>query len=71
MLFRSTKTCNLRQQVPLVSFEDAVFHCLPPDRGLYIPDEGVDLRQFFLQMDENTSFKELVAAVTNFDGRKF
>jgi len=37
--------------------------CLPPDGGLYVPDQVMDIRQFFLHMDESTGFKELVAAV--------
>lgn len=59
MQFRSTKTTDT-----LVSFKDAVLHCLPPDGGLYVPDKVMDIRQFFLCMDEKTSFKELVTAVT-------
>lgn len=41
--------------------------CLPEDGGLYVPDQSsyltADFRQFFLHMDEKTSFSELVAAV--------
>jgi threonine synthase len=58
MQFRST-----RSKYPLVSYKDAVLNCLPDDTGLYVPDQAVDLRQFFLHMNENTSFNELVAAV--------
>ncbi|MCL2442584.1 MAG: threonine synthase [Treponema sp.] len=58
MLFRSTKS-----KYPLVSFKDAVLNCLPGDGGLYVPDQAMDFRQFFLHMDEKTSFNELVAAV--------
>jgi len=46
-----------------VSFKDAVLSCLPPDGGLYIPGSAVDLRQFFLYMDESTTYPELVATV--------
>ena len=45
-----------------VSFKDAVLRCLPPDGGLYVPSKVMDLRQFFLYMDEGTSYPELVAA---------
>jgi len=58
MQFRSTKS-----KFPLVSYRYAALHCLPDDGGLYIPDQAADIRQFFLHMDESTSFSELVAAV--------
>ena len=58
MQFRSTKS-----KFPLVSYKDAVLNCLPNDGGLYVPDQAADFRQFFLHMDEKTSFNELVAAV--------
>jgi len=61
MLFRSTKSKETSQE--LVSFRDAVLGCLPPGGGLYVPDKVMDIRQFFLYMDEQTSFPELVAAV--------
>jgi len=67
MQFRSTNSSLSGQpdiREPLVSFKDAVLHCLPPDGGLYVPDRAMDIRQLFLYMDENTSFSELVAAVT-------
>jgi threonine synthase len=57
MQFRSTKS-----RFPLVSYKDAVLNCLPTDGGLYVPDKPADIRQFFLHMDEKTSFNELVAA---------
>jgi threonine synthase len=65
MQFHSTKSA-----LPLVSFRDAVLHCLPPDGGLYVPDMEVDLRQLIINMDEKTGFNELVAAVapTLFEG---
>ena len=40
-----------------------MLHCLPPDGGLYVPDQAMDLRQFFLYMDEKISYPELVATV--------
>jgi len=58
MHFRSTKSLE-----PEVSFKDAVLRCLPNDGGLYVPSKVIDLRQFFLYMDEGTSYPELVATV--------
>ena len=58
MQFRSTKSKD-----SLVSFKDAVLNCLPPDGGLYVPEHAMDLRQFFLYMDEKISYHELVATV--------
>ncbi|MDR2966101.1 MAG: threonine synthase [Treponema sp.] len=58
MKFRSTKGIS-----PLISYKDAVLNCLPDDSGLYVPDHVPDFRQYFLHMDENTSFNDLVASV--------
>jgi threonine synthase len=58
MQFRSTQSGE-----PLVSFKDAVLHCLPPQGGLYVPARVMDIRQFFLYMDSGTAYPELVAAV--------
>lgn len=57
MLFKSTRSDAV------VSFKDAVLRCLPPDGGLYVPAASVDLRPFFLYMDEGTTYPELVATV--------
>ena len=46
-----------------VSYMDAILRCLPSDGGLYVPSNVPDLRQFFLHMDEKTSYPELVAAL--------
>jgi threonine synthase len=43
---------------------DAVLNCLPDDGGLYVPNQEVDLKPLFLDMDEKTSFRELTATVT-------
>jgi len=59
MLFRSTNSHE-----PQVSFKDVLLRCLPPDGGLYVPSKDMDLRQFFLYMDEKATFPELVAAVS-------
>jgi threonine synthase len=59
MQFRSTKSYENQ-----VSFKHAILRCLPPGGGLYIPSTVVDLRQFFLYMDADTTFAEFVAALT-------
>jgi threonine synthase len=58
MQFKSTRS----DKVP-VSFKDAVLHCLPKNGGLYVPFSMPDMRQFFLHMDADTSYSELVSAV--------
>jgi threonine synthase len=58
MQFRSTKTLE-----PQVSFKEAVLRCLPEEGGLYVPSSVPDMRQFFLYMDEKTTYPELVATV--------
>ncbi|GHV37582.1 threonine synthase [Spirochaetia bacterium] len=58
MQFRSTQSHDHQ-----VSFKDAVLHCLPPEGGLYVPAQTVDMRQFFLYMDSDTTYPELVATV--------
>jgi threonine synthase len=58
MQFRSTIS-----SAPLVSFKDAILHTLPQEGGLYVPASVMDMRQFFLYMDADTSFPELVTTV--------
>jgi threonine synthase len=58
MQFRSTQSDD-----SLVSFKDAVLQCLPFGGGLYVPASATDMRQFFLYMDINTSYPELVTTV--------
>lgn len=58
MEFSSTRSKDVK-----VSFRDAVLRCLPPDGGLFVPASMVDLRPFFLYMDSETSYPELVATV--------
>ncbi|MDR2479281.1 MAG: threonine synthase [Treponema sp.] len=55
--------CSTKSSGPLVSFKDAVLRCLPPDGGLYVPAQMMDIRQFFLLMDEKISYPELVTTV--------
>ncbi|MCL2044269.1 MAG: threonine synthase [Treponema sp.] len=63
MRFRSTNAPELMSSDTTVSFKDAVLSCLPNDGGLYVPDKVKDIRQFFLYMDEQTSFSDLVSTV--------
>jgi threonine synthase len=58
MQFRSTKS----YEAP-VSFKEAVLRCLPLDGGLYVPASVMDMRQYFLYMDTETTYPELVATV--------
>ncbi|MDR1970872.1 MAG: threonine synthase [Treponema sp.] len=58
MQFRST-----RSHTPQVSFKDAVLRCLPSEGGLYVPTAIMDLRQFFMYMDDEISYPELVTAI--------
>ncbi|MDR2632202.1 MAG: threonine synthase [Treponema sp.] len=58
MQFKSTQSNKV-----VVSFKDAILRCLPQEGGLYVPASVVDLRQFFLYMDADTSYPELVATV--------
>jgi threonine synthase len=58
MQFKSTRSQDL------LSFKDAVLRCLPSDGGLYVPAAVTDMRQFFLYMDGETAFHDLVATVT-------
>jgi threonine synthase len=58
MQFKSTQSDD-----SVVSFKDAVLRCLPYGGGLYVPASVTDMRQFFLYMDVNTSYPELVATV--------
>jgi threonine synthase len=62
MKFQSTNSSGLSR--PLASFKEAILNCLPLDGGLYVPDKVMDIRQFFLYMDEHTSFSDLAAAIT-------
>lgn len=54
---------STRSDMHSATFKEAVLNCLPRDGGLYVPSSIVDLRQFFLYMDESTSYPELVETV--------
>ncbi|MDR1986017.1 MAG: threonine synthase [Treponema sp.] len=58
MQFKSTQSNKV-----VVSFKDAILRCLPQEGGLYVPASVMDLRQFFLYMDTDTAYPELVATV--------
>jgi threonine synthase len=65
MQFKSTLPCSSSGlAVPLVPFRDAVLQCLPPEGGLYVPSSVMDMRQFFLYMDADTTYTELVETLT-------
>ncbi|MDR2794074.1 MAG: threonine synthase [Treponema sp.] len=59
MLFRSTQSNTTR-----VSYKEAILNGLPPEGGLYVLDSVMDMRQFFLYMDSETTFQELVSAIS-------
>jgi threonine synthase len=59
MQFRST-----RSTAKEVSFKDAILDCLPLDGGLYVPSSVLDMRQYILYMDaETTTYPELVRSL--------
>ena len=60
MIFYSTKTKNLK-----ASLETAVFQSLPPDNGLYMPENIPQLSTDFLNTIENRSFKEIATEVAH------
>jgi threonine synthase len=60
MLFKSTKQPD---KTP-VSYKEAILNGLPPEGGLYVPASTMDMRQFFLLMDKETTFAELVSAIS-------
>jgi threonine synthase len=59
MLFKSTQSGAIR-----VSYKEAILNGLPPEGGLYVLDSVMDMRQFFLYMDSETTFSELVSAIS-------
>ncbi|MDR1031342.1 MAG: threonine synthase [Treponema sp.] len=58
MQFKSTQSNKA-----VVSFKEAILRCLPQEGGLYVPASVMDLRQFFLYMDTDTTYPDLVATV--------
>ncbi|GHT85980.1 threonine synthase [Spirochaetia bacterium] len=58
MQFRSTRSPDTP-----VSFKEAILTSLPTDGGLYVPASVVDMRQYILYMDSDTTYPELVATV--------
>ena len=67
MQFRSTldkEQINSVSQRLSASFKEAILTCLPLQGGLYIPTGVLDLRQFFMQMDDDISYQELITALT-------
>ncbi|MDR2072547.1 MAG: threonine synthase [Spirochaetaceae bacterium] len=65
MLFCSTVYKNTAgDKTPAVPFKEAILQCLPEEGGLFIPKSVPDLRHLLLHMGEETSYPELVAAVS-------
>ncbi len=60
MIFHSTKNKNLT-----ASLEEAIFHSLPPDNGLYMPENIPQIDPEFLNNIETRSFKEIAIEVTH------
>lgn len=58
MWFRSTNSDTI------VSFREAILNCLPPEGGLYVPEKTIDLRQLIAQMNEESNFCDVTAAIT-------
>lgn len=59
MLFRSTQA-----DTTPVSYKEAILNGLPPEGGLYVLDSVMDMRHFFLYMDSETTFRELISAIS-------
>ncbi|MEO6284563.1 MAG: threonine synthase [Dyadobacter sp.] len=60
MIFYSTKTASLK-----ASLEGAIFHSLPPDNGLYMPEHIPAISEEFLADIENRTFKEIAIEITS------
>ncbi|MDR1220308.1 MAG: threonine synthase [Treponema sp.] len=59
MLFRSTQS-----DITPVSYKEAILNGMPPEGGLYVLDSVMDMRHFFLYMDSETTFRELISAIS-------
>jgi len=58
MKYYSTNNKDLR-----VSFQDAVFHSLPQDKGLYMPESIPQLDSYFLRNIQQYSFQEIAFTI--------
>jgi len=58
MKFNSTRNID-----SIVGFKEAVFQGLAPDGGLYQPMEEPDMKQFFLGLNEKSSFVDIAAGM--------
>ncbi len=58
---RFVSTRNPQEEV---DFEEAVFHGLAPDGGLYVPTSTPDLSKLFRSFSEESSFTQIAAAMT-------
>lgn len=59
------KCISTRGSTPPAGFVKAVRDCMPPDGGLYIPEDFDDLRRWILYTDEGTSFTSLAGTLTS------
>jgi len=58
MKYYSTNNSDLR-----VSFQDAVFHSLPQDKGLYMPESIPQLDPYFIRNIQQYSFQEIAFTI--------
>ena len=58
------KLVSTRNSNQLVSFQQAIFDCMPADGGLYVPYSEHDLRSWILHMNEQTSFSAIAGSLT-------
>lgn len=56
---------STRNSDNVVSFEKAVRDCIPPDGGLYVPEDFEDKRRWVLYMNERTTFQSIAGALTS------
>lgn len=56
---------STRNNKEKVSFYRAITDCIPPDGGLYVPDNPTDLRPWIKLLDEFTSFETIAGNFTS------
>ena len=58
------KLVSTRNSAHAVSFQHAIFDCMPADGGLYVPYSEHDLRSWILHMNEQTTFSTIAGSLT-------
>ena len=58
------KLVSTRNSAHAVSFQHAIFDCMPADGGLYVPYSEHDLRSWILHMNERTTFSTIAGSLT-------